>query len=87
MCFQNACLRAAFTYRTKKYRRHMKAQFQGSADRTHFSAAVCIDASGKRYQTHFCTMGGIDVILPPGSGELMIYFSYLSKLWVKPKEH
>ena len=46
----------------------MKAQFQGSADRTHFSAAVCIDASGKHYPTHYCTMGEIDIMLPPGSG-------------------
>ena len=56
------------TSRTKKYRRNQKAQHQGHADRTHFSAAVCIDAAGHRYKSHFCTMGDVDVILPPGTG-------------------
>jgi len=57
-----------FVARIKKFQRHQKAQFQSSADRTHFSAAVCIDASGHRYKSHFCTMGDVDVIIPPGTG-------------------
>ena len=50
-----------------KYRRHRKAQHQGSADRTHFSAAICIDASGRRYPTHYCTVGDIKPFLMEGT--------------------
>ena len=39
----------------------------GSADRTHFSAAICIDGDGHRYPTHFCSMGDISVFLMPGT--------------------
>ena len=54
--------------RTSKFKRHPKPHHQGSADRTHFSAAICIDASGHRYPTDFCTIGDINPVFPDGTG-------------------
>ena len=53
--------------KTTKYKRHRRPQHQGSADRTHFSAAICIDASGHRYPTHYCSVGEINPYLMPGT--------------------
>ena len=46
---------------------NLKIVFAGSADRTHFSAAICIDACGHRYPTHFCKHGESNVLLMPGT--------------------
>ena len=46
---------------------NVKIVLAGSADRTHFSAAICIDACGHRYPTHFCKHGESNVPLMPGT--------------------
>ena len=55
--------------KTSKHNKNLsrKPQHQGSADRTHFSAAICIDASGHRYPTHFCSTGDIKPFLMPNT--------------------
>ena len=53
--------------RCRQFKRQPKAQHQGSADRSHFSAAVCIDGNGHRYRTMYCSMGEISVLCFPHS--------------------
>ena len=53
--------------RCRKFKRQPKAHHQGSSDCSHFSAAVCIDGNGHRYQTKYCSLGEIDVLLFPGT--------------------
>lgn len=47
--------------------RSKKAQHQGSSDRSHFSAAICVDGSGHKYPTHYCTSGNINPLLMEGT--------------------
>ena len=37
--------------RCTQYKKQPKAMHEGSADRSHFAAAVCIDETGHRYKT------------------------------------
>ena len=53
--------------RCRQYNKQPKAQHQGSADRSHFSAAVCIDGDGHRYKTMYCSLGEVSLMLFPGT--------------------
>ena len=53
--------------RCRQYNKQPKAQHQGSADRSYFSAAVCIDGDGHRYKTMYCSLGEVSLMLFPGT--------------------